>query len=248
MQIVSYGGGTNSTALIIEMLNRGEEVDAITFADTGGEKPNTYAYLKFFNEWCIGRRLPAIVTVKKGGRVETLEETMLRLKTLPSVVYGLKSCSKRFKIEPQNKYFNNYPPSRNEWDNGRKIIKCLGFDAGESHRAKPREDEKYINRYPLVEWGIDRDGCIDIIRSAGLPLPGKSSCFFCPNSTAAEIVALPPNLQDRAIVMERNANPTQAKGLGRRWRWQDVIKSDRDQLSLFNTHGEMPCECYDGGA
>lgn len=246
MQIVSYGAGTNSTALLIEMWKRGEKVDAITFADTGGERAETYDHVRLFSAWCIARGLPEIVTVKKGGKVETLEENCLRMKMLPSVVYGFKSCSLKYKAEPQDKFYNNYEPAREEWAAGRKIVKCLGFDAGEPQRAKPREDGKYICRYPLVEWGIDRDGCVASIIGAGLPLPGKSSCFFCPNSKPAEILAMPRDLQDRAIAMERNAELTHMKGLGRLWRWEDLIRSDRDQLKLFNTHTEMPCECYDG--
>lgn len=248
MQIASCGVGTNSIAMIIELHNRGESLDVITFSDTGGEKPATYVYLKLFNEWCMQHDVPPVITVKKGGRVETLEENCLRLKMLPSVAYGYKSCSLKYKAEPQNQFFNNYAPARSEWKAGRKIIKCMGIDAGESHRAKPRDDPKYIFRYPLVEWGIDREGCMAIIEAAGLPLPGKSSCFFCPNSRPAEILALPKDLQDRAIAMERNAQLTHLKGLGRRWRWEDVIQSDRDQLRLFSAYEEMPCECYDGSS
>lgn len=33
--MVSYGGGTNSTAMLIGMVERGERPDAILFADTG---------------------------------------------------------------------------------------------------------------------------------------------------------------------------------------------------------------------
>ena len=35
--IVSYGGGTNSTAMLVGLWERGERPDAIVFADTGGE-------------------------------------------------------------------------------------------------------------------------------------------------------------------------------------------------------------------
>lgn len=40
--VVSYGGGTNSTALLVGMVNNKIIPDAIIFADTGGEKPETY--------------------------------------------------------------------------------------------------------------------------------------------------------------------------------------------------------------
>ncbi|UVL31828.1 hypothetical protein [Pseudomonas donghuensis] len=93
---------------------------------------------------------------------------------------------------------------------------------------------------------MGRDECIKTIQRAGLPLPGKSSCFFCPNSKPREILSLPDDLKDRAIAIERNANLTSVRGLGRRWRWEDLIASDRDQMRLFDDAGDMPCGCYDG--
>ena len=37
MLVVSFGGGTNSTAMLVGMSERGIIPDAILFADTGGE-------------------------------------------------------------------------------------------------------------------------------------------------------------------------------------------------------------------
>lgn len=141
--LVSYGAGTNSTAMLVEMVKRGEKVDAITFADTGGERAETYAYVSMFSEWLQAHGFPAIQTVKKGGREETLEENCLRMKMLPSVVYGFKSCSLKYKAEPQEKFANNWQPARDAWARGDKVVKCLGFDADEPHRAKFDEDNKY---------------------------------------------------------------------------------------------------------
>ena len=42
--MVSYGGGANSTALLIGLHQHRIPVDLILFADTGAEHPHTYAY------------------------------------------------------------------------------------------------------------------------------------------------------------------------------------------------------------
>ncbi|SEB72457.1 3'-phosphoadenosine 5'-phosphosulfate sulfotransferase (PAPS reductase)/FAD synthetase [Pseudomonas saponiphila] len=245
--VVSYGAGTNSTAMLVEMVKRGMRVDLITFADTGGERRENYEYLEMFSGWLVARGFPSIVTVRKGGRPETLEENCHRMKMLPSVAYGFKSCSQKYKGEPQDAYCNNWEPAKAAWTSGQKVIKCIGYDAGEPQRAKFDEDKKYKWRYPLIEWDMGREECIKSIRAAGLPLPGKSSCFFCPNSKQHEILSLPDDLKERAIAIERGANLTSVKGLGRRWRWEDLIASDRDQMRLFDdSHQEMPCGCYDG--
>lgn len=246
LTVVSYGAGTNSTAMLIEMLKRGERVDLITFADTGGELPETYKYKDMFSNWLQDQGYPEIITVIKGGLQETLEQNCLRMRSLPSVVYGYKTCSLKYKIQPQEKFINNWQPAKEEWKRGAKVIKCLGFDAGEPQRAKFTEDKKYIWRYPLLEYSLDRDACIKSIKAAGLPLPGKSSCFFCPNSSAHEIISLPCDLKKRAIALENNSQLTTMRGLGRDWKWSELLESDRKQLKIFKSNEEMPCECFDG--
>jgi 3'-phosphoadenosine 5'-phosphosulfate sulfotransferase (PAPS reductase)/FAD synthetase len=48
--IVSFGGGTNSTAMLIGMMKKNLIPDHILFADTGGEKEGTYHYIKYFTQ------------------------------------------------------------------------------------------------------------------------------------------------------------------------------------------------------
>jgi hypothetical protein len=60
--------------------------------------------------------------------------------------------------------------------------------------------------YPLREWGLDRAACGRIIVDAGLPLPPKSACFFCPAMKQFEIEQLKvedPWMYALAIEMER---------------------------------------------
>ena len=253
MVILSFGGGTNSTALLVELRERGEPVDLIMFADTGGERPETYEYLHNVMNgsggWLESNSMPQITIVRKAGNGETLEENCLRKNMLPSLAYGFKSCSQKFKIAPQDKFCNNHPEVRAIWNKGETVTKLIGYDADESHRwhGKNFDNEKYTFRAPLVEWNMGRDECIESIRRAGLPLPGKSSCFFCPASRKPEILDLAakhPALLARALKMEAQAQLITVKGLGRRFAWADFIKSAEDQANLFPP--EIDCGCYDG--
>lgn len=108
----------------------------------------------------------------------------------------------------------------------------MGYDAGEMRRYEHSKkfndtDKKYINRYPLIkDRGWDRSDCVREILAAGLPLPGKSSCFFCPSMKQPEILALKeqyPDLYRRAVAMEDRAMPhlTSVKGLGRNYAWRE---------------------------
>jgi hypothetical protein len=251
LTLASYGGGTNSTALLVELANRGERPDLILFADTGGERPETYRYLELFSAWLKQRGFPEITVVRKVRRdqtVQTLEENCLEKKMLPSLAYGFKSCSQKFKVQPQDKFVNNWPPAAAAWKRGEQITKLIGYDAGEERRAKNYSDEKYLFRYPLIEWGWYREECVAAIGAAGLPLPGKSACFFCPASRKPEILALRdqhPALLQRALRLEANAELTSIKGLGRRFNWGEFIRGE-SPCSIDATD-DVPCGCYDGG-
>jgi len=246
MQIVSYGAGTNSTAMVCEMVKRGEQIVALVFADTGGERAETYAHVLEFSDWLTAKGYPPITTVRRVAKVgeltaDTLEQECLMRRQLPGIAYGFGSCSDKWKQQP----FRTWLKSTGWQD----VTVCIGFDADEPHRAERGDhyDSGYTKRYPLIEWGMGRDECIAAIDATGLKRPGKSACFYCPSSKAHEILALPVALQERAIFMEANANLTAIKGLGRSFAWRDLIRADAAQCKFdFAQPMDTPCGCYDG--
>lgn len=253
--VVSYGGGTDSTALLIECHKLNIRPDLILFADTGGEKPHTYEYIKTFSKWLVSKGMPEILTIKRNTRIrktESLYDECIRSKTLPSIAYGYKRCSLKHKVEPQDKYVNNWIAAKDCWKNGNKVIKLIGYNASEPRRAKITENEKYWYHYPLIELDITKEYCKEIILNAGLTLPGKSACFFCPSSKKSEILELQknyPDLLEKALEIEKNAacNLRSVKGLGRRFSWTELINDQPKALLLAEIQDEsLPCGCYDG--
>src|SRR5207302_9116336 len=96
----------------------------------------------------------------------------------------------------------------------------------------------FVYWYPLLEWGYDRERCTRVIAAAGLPIPLKSACFFCPASKKGEIVWLQehhPELLERALEIERNAQAKliSVKGLGRSFAWEPYLNR-RVALPLFD--------------
>ena len=252
MLVVCYGGGTDSTAELIEMVKRDIRPDLILFADTGGERPETYWYIVMFSLWLVGKGFPPITTVKKvdkNGDIMTLERNCLEQKMLPSLAYGFKTCSQKFKAAPQDKFCNHFPLAIETWKRDEKVVKAIGYEFGEERRAKNYDDNKYEYWYPLIEWEMDRDACKKAIADAGLPQPGKSSCFFCPSMRKTEIFELRdshPDLLKRALAMESNAELTVIPGLGRSYAWNDLIRNDANQIKMFVDVVEQTCGCYDG--
>lgn len=249
--VVAFGGGVDSTAMVIGLVQRNEPIDLILFADTGGERPETYKHIETFSAWLKKRGYPGIITVwkVKDGERLTLEKDCFDHKGLPSIAYGFKSCSDHFKIRPQNIFLRNWQPAIDAWEAGLKVVKYIGYDAGETRRkenADKRVDNKYDYRYPLIEWDWEREECLKTIAEAGVPNPGKSACFFCPSSRPKEVVDLyekHPALLERALQMEANADLRSIKGLGRQYAWRDVIRMHKAQMDLPFGGFERPCEC-----
>lgn len=248
MNVVSFGGGTNSTAMLVGMYEMDyPEPDLILFADTGAEKPHTYDHIQEVNVWLAKIGWPEIIIVNvvdREGKAYSIEDYCLRLNTLPSVAFGFKSCSQKFKGQPQEKYLNNHEQAKAAWAAGQQVIKYIGYDADEPQRAKDYSNDKYSVEYPLIEWDWGRKDCIAAIARAGLRQPGKSSCFFCPNSRPCEIremAAKYPDLADRALKIESNAELTSIKGLGRgSFAWKNLLATD-DMFDFPDR--EMPCGC-----
>lgn len=245
--VVCYGGGTNSTAMLIGLHERGERPDLILFADTGGEKPHTYRHVEEVSAWCGRAGFPTIVTVQsqdRDGRRYTLEQRCLDHRMLPSIAYGFKACSEKHKRRPQDKYVNGWEAARLAWAAGLRVTKLIGYDADEERRARISSDVKYAYRYPLIEWGWGRHECMEAIKRAGLPQPGKSACFFCPSSKKEEILDLKrryPDLLERALAMEdaaiEHGAPCSLCDGGR-----NPIGDIEDSLHI----GGLPCPRCDG--
>src|SRR5262245_61399989 len=82
--IVAYGVGVDSTAMLIEFAFRGIRPDHILFADTGGEKPETYEYLPAMQDYLAKVGFPAVTIVRyvpTRAVYQTLEEQCLHTGT-----------------------------------------------------------------------------------------------------------------------------------------------------------------------
>jgi hypothetical protein len=179
--VVSYGAGVDSTALLVEFVRRQIRPDYILFADTGGEKPETLAFLPLMATYLQAAGFPPITTVRYVPRdfkhwrpYHTLEENCLTTGTLPSLAFGFKSCSQKWKIAPQHRYLQHQEAIRAHWRRGGRVTQCIGFDAGPAdlRRRAHRGDSGnryYDYWYPLIDWGWDRARCVEEIAKAARP-------------------------------------------------------------------------------
>jgi hypothetical protein len=240
--IVSFGGGVNSTAMIIGLYEKNEYPDYIIFADTRGEKPKTYEHIEIMQSWLKSKDMPEITIVKESNG---LEDDCLSRDTLPGKAFGFGSCSERFKVRPQRRWVKKQGIENAIW--------LVGIHAGEVKRAQRSLNQRDDVEFPLIAWGWGQEECLAAIQRAGLPVPVKSACFFCPAMKKSEIIQLSrdePELFKRAVDMEEGAissgELTTVKGLGRTFSWKALVESDESQMRLFTDDQHQICdECVD---
>lgn len=169
----------------------------------------------------VATRLGITLTRTQLQRLSHIYGNMVANWTLPGIAFGPKSCSIKWKVAAQEPIRMEHPMLRYAWEHGETVQKLIGFDCTEDHRTYadsgkmkalcpgrglPTFNNRYDVCYPLREWGMDRDACGRTIVNAGLPLPPKSACFFCPAMRAEEIQLLAqeePVLLALALEMER---------------------------------------------
>lgn len=221
--VVCLGGGVDSTAMLIALARQGIRPDAITFADVGGEKPETLEYVRYMEDWLAKVGFPSVTWCKKITLPSTvysdLEGNCVSNETLPSLAFGMKSCSIKWKQKPQDYAIKGckrgpmkcepHPIWNESIETGRKIIKLIGYDAGKADLRRSKnlktEDKEFMYLYPLQQLGWTRKDCIRAIAEEGLEIPIKSACFFCPASKTWELYWLAgkhPELFEKSLHME----------------------------------------------
>lgn len=232
--VVSYGLGVDSTAVLVGLQQRGIRPDAILFSDTGSEKEETYDYLVTINAWLRSVGFPEVTVVKyvpkkfKWNRYSTLEGNCISNRTLPSLAFGRKGCSLKWKAAILDKTVDQM------FGKNVAVHRAIGYDcspadnkrfAHAQSKSQGRAGDVFI--YPLQQWGWHRIECARQITAAGLPVPPKSSCFFCPAMKQHEVAELPADKLRRIVLMEANASVTNrtVKGLWRSKSMTDFIRA-----------------------
>ncbi len=195
--ILSFGAGVNSVALMILLLRLKAPLDEVVFADTGAEVPETYAYLNIAEGYLKEHGVPFRIVSKRILNERDLYQTCWHRRVVPSAVW--RWSTRDFKVEPIQNYYRSL---------GVHICQYIGMAHGEMQRAKDNPLSFITNQYPLLEWKLTRPKCIELIQDAGLPVPKKSGCFFCPFNSKGRWRWIYENhneLYQKAVALEENS-------------------------------------------
>lgn len=217
----SYGGGGQSTALLVLAAQRLIDYPLFIFANTGkdSEYPATLTYIEEYAKPYAADHGIELVEVHKTfkGQPEGIHERIMR----PGIVSQIipvrssadgppmsRSCTIDYKIEQIGKELRRRGASETN-----PATVAIGISLDEMNRAnrKNRPYERIV--YPLLRVGdmslpkpLRRDDCERIIRDVGLPVPPKSSCYFCPFHSINEWIRQrrdEPELFAKSVEVER---------------------------------------------
>lgn len=240
---LNYGGGVNSTALMV-LAVEGKLPYTIgdwqpIFADTKTEKEATYLYIETHAIPYLRAHGKELLTV---APKEGVLERWQRLSVTGSRI--IRSCTEEAKINPIKKVI------------GPDDTLLIGIDAGESHRANREADDNGRRiLYPLVELDLDRDDCEAVITRAGLPVPPKSGCWCCPFMRVGEVLDLARNNPcgfEKIVELEAAANEKFPEILRCQWgntpatKWRERALRGDNSGELFFNEESIPCRCMDG--
>jgi hypothetical protein len=167
------------------------QYDHFLFANVGddSENPETLDYFRQYTQpFALEHDIDLIeVKVFRNGKEDTLRNLMMQDdRNIPIPVYllsgapGNRKCTERYKIRVIDRWVNNNRNGHNKYTVG------LGISTDEMQRARSKEPQEVYKglwkeiEYPLLDLRISRNDCRKIIKDAGLPVPPKSSCYFCP--------------------------------------------------------------------
>lgn len=173
---VNFGGGTNSVALVVELVKRGFKPDWVLFADTGSEKPETYAAIVRAAEWLESQGVTFSVTRWWRQRGDGSERTALGVRRANEAVARLARWERwipeggwfetledyclRTGYMPSAAYgyggcstkFKRQPAERWRAQHGfSETVYCLGFDSGEERRVNKRKCDRAAEGEQLGE-------------------------------------------------------------------------------------------------
>lgn len=190
MTTISYGGGVQSTAMLVLACQGklGYDVDAALFSNVGddSEHPDSIRYVrKVAIPFGKKHGLDVIeLNPQRKGEDTTLWREIHREDSRRDLIplYGeqgnplSRTCTADFKVKTLERWHKEHGATKKDPN-----TVLLGISVDEIERAGRKDDGSVtVRRYPLLDLGLHRHDCIRIIEDAGLPVPRKSSCFFCP--------------------------------------------------------------------
>lgn len=248
---ISYGGGVQSTALLVLAGRREIDFPLALFSNVGDDSEHP-ATLRFVEEHAKpyaaahGIELVELRKQRKAGGTDSVLGRLTRTKAsigipvrMSNGAPGNRTCTLDFKIRVIAKELKRRGATASN-----PATVALGISVDEYQRMRTDSGIPYERlTYPLIDLRLSRQDCVNIIEREGLPVPPKSSCYFCPfhdMKTWRRMKRDEPALFAKSVELERfiNARRDHAQAshvwLSAALRPLDEAVGDHTQLDLFD--------------
>lgn len=254
LRVFSYGGGVQSTAVLVLTAEGFIPRQPFLFANVGEDSENP-ATIEYFHEhaapFAAAHGIELIELHKPRGRGgephSLLQEITEKPRSIPIPVrlasggFGNRSCTWRFKIKVVGQWTKNHGATEQD------PAQCgIGFSIDEMHRANDRRTLPWqVSVFPLLQMGVGRSECEQIIAKAGLPRAAKSACWFCPfhdRSDWRRQAQEEPDLFTRSVALEAMLNDRR-RALGRDPVWLSDMRGPLPTVLGSEGDGENEATC-----
>ena len=272
-EIVSFGAGTQSSAIALLAHNRdprllevtdGKLPDHYIFADTGDEPRNVYDQLELFSGMLD---VPLHVVTRHDDRRSLSDELCGRLESgkqshltwIPAFVgsdsrkgYGIlqRRCTHEMKIYALRRAARTLSGYRHRVIKHLVCRQWLGISTDEITRLRESTEPWTEFFYPLIEMGWSRVDCEEYLLEHGIPVT-KSACVYCPFRTSKswqEMKDEEPEEFDRAVAFERRLHAAydgleSPKLKSRPYLHRSLVPIDQVDFKTPGIRGGMENEC-----
>lgn len=257
MRVFSFGGGVQSTAVLCLAASGRVQYDAFIFANVGNdsENPATLDYIERYAKpfaAAHGLKFVEVQKTNRAGELQTLRQWIMtapRSVPLPawmiSGAFGNRICTVDFKIKVVAKWLKQNGATK---DNPATL--GIGISTDEWTRARSDSGIAWeVLEYPLLDLRLSRNNCRAIIVDAGLPIPPKSACYFCPFHNRREWERLKreqPELFAEAVKIDHHIREKRNE-LGRDGMFLHVARVPLDkavgyQYAFGLREDDLPCD------
>lgn len=186
MNIVSFSGGKDSTAMLLKMIKNNIKIDEIIFCDTGMEFQEMYDHIEKVQEMI---QIPiTVLKSEKSFEYWMFEHIKTKGKNKGQKGYSWPDfrnrwCTQALKKQVVSKYLKQYKNV--------EVIEYHGIALDEKERANKNKEKKV--KYPLIEWKMTEKDCLEYCYSKGLDWGGlyrklgRVSCWCCPLKSLKEL-------------------------------------------------------------
>jgi hypothetical protein len=226
MRTFSFGGGVQSTAALVLAAQGRIDYQTFLFANVGddSENPATITYIAdVAAPYAAAHGIDLVSTERTdrhGKPFRTLYEDVTGdNRSIHIPVYmaggapGRRACTTDWKRNVIARWQREHGATLDA-----PAVCGLGISMDEVQRMRLDSGIAYqVLEYPLIDLHMTRKDCMAVIQEAGLPVPPKSSCWFCPFKRHAQWTDMrrdDPELFERAVALEKRINEKRAM-LGR---------------------------------